>query len=140
MGRGVLADVRSIHSSSIIIICAFLVSCAPHSPVPSGNVRYRYENMLDLRADNTLNHVTVVGYDDSRLGEATRLVVSAGGAPLTLRNQIDVNGAMYNPSVELTKTGNLLLRWGVIDDCAESVELTADAKGNLAILKRTQKQ
>jgi len=102
-------------------------------------VRYRYENTLDLRADNTLNHVVVIGYDDSNMREATRLVVHAGGAPLTLRNQYDINGAMYAPTVELTKKGNLLIRWSEIDEVSEEVELAADPAGNLAIVKRTHK-
>ena len=124
-----------------LALAASLVSCAVHPPTPKSTeaIRYRYENTLDLRADNTLNHVLVLGYDDSNLGEATRLVVSAGGAPLTLRNQIDVNGAMYNPSVELTKKGTLIVRWGVIGDCSETVELTADPAGNLTTLKRSKK-
>ena len=130
----------SLKILSLIVLCSLLVSCAPHSPAPKGAIRYRYENTLDLRADNTLNRVSVVGYDDANLGEATRLVVSAGGAPLTLRNQIDVNGAMYHPAVELTKKGNLLIRWGVIDDGAEQVELAADPAGNLTVVKRTQKK
>jgi len=130
----------SLKILSIIVLCSLLASCAPHSPAPKGAIRYRYENTLDLRADNTLNRVSVVGYDDSNLGEATRLVVSAGGAPLTLRNQIDVNGAMYHPAVELTKKGNLVIRWGVIDDCAEQVEVAADPAGNLTVVKRTQKK
>ena len=124
-----------------LVLAASLASCAVHSPAPKSTeaIRYRYENNLDLRADNTLNHVLVLGYDDSSLGEATRLVVSAGGAPLTLRNQIDVNGAMYNPSVELTKKGTLLIHWGVIDDGSETVELAADPASNLTIAKRSKK-
>ena len=124
---------------SSFVLAASLASCAVHPPAPAQAIRYRYENTLDLRADNTLNHMLVLGYDDSNLGEATRLVVSAGGAPLTLRNQIDVNGAMYNPSVELTKKGTLIVRWDVIDDCSETVELAADPAGNLATLKRSKK-
>ena len=131
---------RSLKTLSVVVLCSLLGSCAPHSKGPKQVIRYRYENTLDLRADNTLNHVVVLGYDDANLREATRLVVSAGGAPLTLRNQIDVNGAMYNPSVELTKKGNLLVRWGVIDDCAEQAELAADPAGNLTVVKRTQKK
>ena len=123
-----------------LLLVALLVSCASHAPTSKQVIRYRYENTVDLRADNTLNRVVVVGYDDANLGEATRLVVSAGGAPLTLRNQIDVNGAMYHPSVELTKKGNLLIGWGVIDDCSEQVELAADPAGNLTVAKRTQKK
>lgn len=124
----------------LVAVCLLLASCASHPTGQKGIVRYRYENTLDLRADNTLNHVTVVGYDDSNLGEATRLVVSAGGASLILRNQVDVNGVMYNPAVELTKKGNLIIHWGVIDDCAEEVELAADPAGNLTVVKRTQKR
>jgi hypothetical protein len=131
---------RSLKLLPFIVLCSLLASCAQHSPTPKEIICYRYENSLDLRGDNTLNHVVVVGYDDAKLGEATRLVVSTGGAPLTLRNQIDVNGAMYHPSVELTKKGNLLVRWGVIDDCAEQVELAADPAGNLTVVKRTQKK
>ena len=97
-----MADMRSLRILSIIVLSSLLVSCAPHSPAPKGAIRYRYENTLDLRADNTLNRVSVLGYDDTNLGEATRLVISAGGAPLTLRNQIDVNGAMYNPCLLYT--------------------------------------
>ena len=124
-----------------VVLAASLVSCAVHSPAPKSTeaIRYRYENTLDLRVDNTLNHVLVLGYDDPNPGEATRLVVSAGGAPLTLRNQIDVNGAMYNPSVELTKKGTLLIHWGVIDDGSETVELAADPASNLTIAKRSKK-
>lgn len=101
-------------------------------------VRYRYENTVDLRADNSLNHVLVIGYDDTNIREATRLVVSAGGAPLTLRNKTDVNGAMYAPAVEVTKKGTLIIRWSAIDDVREEVELAADPAGNLTIVKRTQ--
>ena len=101
-------------------------------------VRYRYENTVDLRADNSLNHVLVIGYDDTNIREATRLVVSAGGAPLTLRNKTDVNGAMYAPAVEVTKKGTLIIRWSAIDEVREEVELAADSAGNLTIVKRTQ--
>ena len=126
-----------------LALAASLVSCAVHSPAPAPKsteaIRYRYENTLDLRADNTLNHVLILGYDDSNPGEATRLVVSAGGAPLALRNQTDVHGAMYNPAVELTKKGTLIVRWDVIGDCSETVELAADPDGNLTAVKRSKK-
>jgi hypothetical protein len=117
-------------------LALLLVSCATRPPQPKEVVRYRYENTLDLRRDNTLNHVVVVGYDDSNMGEATRLVVSAGGKPLTLQNRRDRNGAMYVPSVELTKKGTLAVRWGEIDDCYETVELAADPAGNLTVVSR----
>ena len=116
-----------------------LASCASKQPAPKQPVCYRYENTLDLRADNTLNHVLVLGYKDPVVQEATSLAVSAGGAPLTLRNQVDMNGAMYNPSVELTKKGNLLIHWGVIGDGSETVELAADPAGNLTVVKRSKK-
>jgi hypothetical protein len=116
----------------------FVVSCAsPGSKpaAPSEAVKYRYENTLDLRNDNTLNHVVVKGYDEKSLGEATRLDVSAGGAMLSLRNKSDAGGAMYNPSVELTKQGNLLIKWDEIDDGYGRAELAADEAGNLTITK-----
>ena len=121
-----------------LVLAALLVSCAS-SPVsaPQGEVRYRYENSLDLRRDNTLNHVVVVGYDSSNMKETTSLVVSAGGAPITLKNMLDPNGAMYAPSVDLTKDGNLSIRWGVIDDRSETVVLAADRAGGLTVVKRT---
>ena len=123
-----------------LFLGALLASCAaPPQAAPHGVVRYRYENSLDLRRDNTLNHVVVVGYDDSNIREATRLVVSAGGAPLTLANQLDVNGAMYAPAVELTKSGTLLVSWGAIDDRSESAELAADDSGGLTVIRRTHK-
>jgi hypothetical protein len=46
---------------------------------------------------------------------------------------------MYNPSVELTKKGNLVIRWGVIGDGSETVELAADPLGNLTVVNRTHK-
>ncbi|HEX2749027.1 MAG TPA: hypothetical protein VHM91_13560 [Verrucomicrobiales bacterium] len=118
-----------------------LVSCAstpskPDAPAAAaGAVKYRYENSLDLRNDNTLNHVVVTGYDEKSLGEATRLDVSAGGAVLSLRNKSDVGGAMYNPKVELSKQGTLLVSWGEIDDAYGKAELAADEAGNLTIKK-----
>lgn len=118
---------------------AALISCAPQHPASKRPVAYRYENTLDLRADNTLNRVQVIGYEDPMVHEATSLIVSAGGVPLILHNQVDVNGAMYNPSVELTKKGNLIIRWGVIDDGSETVELAADPVGNLTIINRSHK-
>lgn len=128
---------------SLSLLSAVLASCAPQQPAPQAStarrVAYRYENTLDLRADNTLNHVQVLGYEDPVVHEATSLAVSAGGTPLTLRNQVDVNGAMYNPSVELTKRGNLVIHWGVIDDGSETVELAADPAGNLTIVKRSHR-
>lgn len=63
----------------------------------------------------------------------------AGGAPVSLRNQLDVDGAMYAPSVELTKKGTLLIRWGAIDDQVEEAELAADTAGNLTIIGRSHK-
>jgi len=121
-----------------LAFCILMASCAapPRKPTPIATP-YRYENTLNLLGGlGPLMHVLVIGYDDAGIGEATRLVVSAGGRPLTLRNQIDVNGAMYTPAVELSKTGNLLVRWGVIDDGSEEVELAADPDGNLSVVKR----
>ncbi|MDR3401333.1 MAG: hypothetical protein P4L99_02455 [Chthoniobacter sp.] len=128
---------RAARLLSPVILIALLIAPAAAAPKSKPVVRYRYENTVDLRADNTLNHVVVVGYDDANLREATRLVVYAGGAPLTLRNQFDINSAMYAPTVELTKKGNLLIRWGEIDEVSEEVELSADSAGNLTIVKRT---
>ena len=131
-----------MHSSRILSVAflgVILTSCAQQEPAQKRPVSYRYENTLDLRADNTLNRVTVLGYEDPIVHEATSLTVNAGGAPLILRNQVDVNGAMYNPSVELTKKGNLVIRWGVIDDGSETVELAADPVGHLKIVSRTHK-
>lgn len=122
-----------------LLIGALLILPAIGNPKSRAVIRYRYENTLDLRADNTLNHVLVIGYDDSNIREVTRLVVFAGGAPLSLRNQLDVNGAMYAPSVELTKKGTLLIRWGAIDDQVEEAELAADTAGNLTIIGRSHK-
>ncbi len=133
-------SLKRISSAALALLFA---ACAPHSPAlhpASGRpVKYRYENSLDLRADNTLDHVLVLGYEDPIVHEATSLTVTAGGAPLTLRNQVDVNGAMYNPSVELSKKGTLLIHWDVIDEGSETVELAADPAGNLKVVKRTQK-
>ena len=123
-----------------MFLSALLASCAtPPSLAPLESVRYRYENSVDLRRDNTLNHVVVVGYDDSTIREATRLVVSAGGPPLTLKNELDVNGAMYAPAVTLTKSGTLIVSWGAIGDRSESAELAADASGGLTVIRRTHK-
>ena len=128
---------RCLCLAGLIGLVGIPVEAAPKSgPV----VRYRYENTVDLRVDNTLNHVVVVGYDDSQMREATRLVVSAGGAPLTLRNRWDVGGAMYAPAVEFTKNGTLIVRWGVIGDGSEQVELAADPAGNLTIVKRSYRR
>jgi hypothetical protein len=114
----------------------FFASCASNSTTGStAAVKYRYENTLDLRNDNTLNRVQVTGVDEKSLGEATRLDVFAGGIGLTLRNKSDVGGAMYNPSVELTKQGTLLVKWGEIDDGYGLAELAADEAGNLTIKK-----
>ncbi len=127
--------------SLLFALPLLFVSCAATPSQPSapaaaaGAVKYRYENSLDLRNDNTLNHVTVTGYDEKSLGEATRLDVSAGGAVLSLRNKSDAGGAMYNPKVELSKQGTLLVSWGEIDDGFGKAELAADAAGNLTITK-----
>jgi hypothetical protein len=118
-----------------------LVSCSTPTANPApvaGAVKYRYENTLDVRNDNTLDHVVATGYDERNLGEVTRLDVSAGGAALSLRNASDTNGAMYTPSVELTKQGTLLVSWGEIGDAWCKVELSADAAGNLTVKSRKQ--
>ena len=119
-----------------------LAACATPGPktTDTGTVRDRYENSLDLHTGGPLSHVIVLGHDDAKLGEATRLVVSAGGAPVTLRNSMDVNGAMYCPAVEAMKSGHLLVRWDVIDEGWERVELAADAAGNLRVIRRTSGQ
>jgi len=120
-----------------LVSFALLVSCAAPKPAAKTNAAYRYENTLNLLGGiGPLMHVLVVGHDDAHIGEATRLVVTAGGRPLTLQNEKDVNGAMYTPAVELSKNGNLLVRWGVIDDGFEQVEIAADPSGNLSVAKR----
>lgn len=119
-----------------------LVSCStpPANPAPAnaGAVKYRYENSLDVRGDNTLDHVVATGYDEKNLGEVTRLDVSAGGPAISLRNESDTNLAMYTPSVELTKQGTLLVSWGEMGDAWCKVELSADAAGNLTVKSRKQ--
>ncbi len=119
-----------------------LSACATPAPktAAADTVRYRYENTLDLHTGGTLSHVAVLGHDDAKLGEATRLVVSAGGAPVTLRNSVDVNGAMYCPAVDTMKNGHLVVRWDVIDDGWEKAELAADAAGNLRVVRRSSGQ
>jgi hypothetical protein len=126
----------------LVAIAMLLAACTTPGPKTRNAeaVRYRYENTLDLHTGGTLSHVVVLGHDDAKLGEATRLVVSAGGTPVTLRNSVDVNGAMYCPAVEAMKNGHLLVRWDVIDEGWEKVELAADAAGNLRVVRRTSGQ
>lgn len=130
---------RPLNLLSSVALAVALTASAAAAPKTKPVIRYRYENTVDLRADNTLNHVVVVGYDDYNMREATRLVVDAGGKPLTLRNERDLNGAMYAPSVQLNKKGNLIVHWGVIDDGWEEAELAADPAGNLKIVRRSRR-
>lgn len=110
---------------------------SPGAGASSANLKYRYENRLDLGNDNTLQQVVVEGYDEKQLGEATRLDVSAGGAVLTLRNQVDVGGAMYTPDVQKSAQGNLLIKWSSIGEDVTTAELVADAANNLRVKKVT---
>ncbi len=128
--------------ASLLLLPLLLASCStpaapPAPPAAAGNVKYRYENTLDLNHDNTLNHVLVVGYDEANVLEATRLDVSAGGPVLSLHS-VNSGNALYNPKVELTKKGTLLVSWGEIDDGFCKVELAADAAGNLKIVSRKE--
>ena len=123
---------------SLSVLFLALASCSvPTSGTPA-NVKYRYINQLDLGNDNTINPVEVTGYDELNLGEPSRLEVSAGGPVLTLRNEIDTQGAMYAPSVELSPKGTLLVRWGGIDDGWELVELSASPGGALTVVRRSR--
>jgi hypothetical protein len=123
----------------ISLSCLFLAlaSCTVPTTAQPGNVKYHYLNQLDLGNDNTYNTVEVIGYDDTNFGEPSRLTVSAGGPVLTLRNEIDTQGVMYGPSVELSPKGNLLVRWSGIDEGWELVELSATPAGILSVVRRT---
>lgn len=124
---------------SVILSVLLLASCTTPAPKGKQPVKYRYENTLNLGSRNSLTHVVVTGFDDANIGEATRLEVAAGGSVLTLRNTVDVNGAMYCPAVEAEKNGHLIVRWDVIDEGAERVELALDETGRLKMVQRTKR-
>lgn len=88
-----------------LLLSLALVSCSTVTPASTGNGKevYRYVNTLDFENNNSLDQVTVIGYDDGNMGEATRLDVTIGSAILTLRDPYDgtAGGAMYNPGVAI---------------------------------------
>ncbi len=121
-----------------------IVSCAPVSPVPnsaSGMVVYRYVNTLDFGNNNSMDAIAVTGYDDRAQKEATRLDVSVGAATISLRDPYDGTdgGAMYNPSVELTKDGALAVSWEQIGEVHCRSEIVAGEFDKLVERKRVSK-
>ncbi len=131
---------RLVKTLSAVLPLLLLASCATPTPHGKQPIKYRYENTLGLGSKNGLTRVVVTGFDDANIGEATRLEVAAGGSVLMLRNTVDVNGAMYCPAVEAAKNGRLIVRWDVIDECAERVELALDEAGRLKVIRREKKQ
>lgn len=128
----------------ILPLAAFIVaSCSSPAPGPgpaSGRgsvIRYRYTNTLNLGNDLTMDEVSVTGYDDTNIGESTRLEVTVNKAALTLRSINDGN-AMYTPSVEAGPGGTLNVAWGEIDDGGCRVRIAVKPDGSLAIVSRKE--
>ena len=126
---------------SSLLLALALASCAttPATPShPGGNVVYRYVNTLDVGKDNTLDPVSVTGYDESGVKEATCLEVKVGSSSLMLRDPYDgsAGGAMYNPGVELAPGGALLVRWEQIGEVRCRAEIVAGSDGKLTERQR----
>ncbi|GAA5130278.1 hypothetical protein JIN84_04480 [Luteolibacter yonseiensis] len=125
----------------LLVLPLLLVSCAA-IPGGGGKVTYRYVNSLDFGNDNTLDAVTVTGYDEQNNGEATRLDLTVGGSRLTLRDPYgDGNGGgyMYNPAVGLGSDGALVITWSRIGEVLCRAEITSGPQGQLIERKRSVK-
>lgn len=125
----------------LVLLPLLLASCAT-SPTKGGKVTYRYVNSLDFENNNTLDAVTVTGYDESNNGEATRLDVTIGDSRLSLRDPYgdsQAGGYMYNPAVTLAPDGALVVTWSQIGEVECRAEITAGAQGHLVERKRSVK-
>lgn len=123
-----------------VLLALALVSCATLPATSSrGKECYRYVNTLDFGKNNTLDPVSVIGYDESGELEATRFDVTVGTAGISLHDFYNgtAAGAMYNPAVELKPDGALIVSWGRIGEEKCRVEIVADATGKLVERKRT---
>jgi hypothetical protein len=123
---------------SLPFLALALASCASVSPAPAqprGKVVYRYVNTLDVGKNNTLDAVSVTGYDESGVKEATCLVVKIGGSSLDIRDP-GGGGAMYNPAVELKPDGALSVSWEQIGEAHCRADIVAGSDGKLTEPKR----
>lgn len=124
----------------VFAACETVSTTTTHPPAAIGEKEvYRYVNTLDFSNDNSLDPVKVIGYDESNIGEATRLDVSVGTASLTVKDGSGNQNAMYNPTVELGKDGALLVGWGQIGDTTCRAEIVAAPGGRLIERKRVCK-
>lgn len=126
-----------------LLLPLFLAECAPKPPPPvfqaNGPVVYQYQNTADVGHDNSLDKISVIGYDERGIKEASRLDVTVGDLLIRLRDPYDgtPGGAMYNPSVSLKEDGTLVIRWEQIGETACSVELGVDSSGRLIERRRS---
>lgn len=127
-----------------LLLSLALVSCTTVTPTGSGKGKevYRYVNTLDFGKNNTFDQVTVIGYDDGQMQEATRLDVTIGSATLTLRDPYDgsIGGAMYSPAVDLMPDGALAVKWEQIGEVHCRAEIIAGPDGKLVERKRTRSE
>lgn len=127
---------------TLLLLCLALVSCATGpagSPNPRGEVVYRYVNTLDFGKDNTLDAVSVTGFDETGVKEATCLEVKIAGSSLILRDPYEgADGPMYNPAVELKPDGALLVRWEQMGEIVCRAEVVAGSDGKLIERRRTK--
>ncbi|MES2660397.1 MAG: hypothetical protein V4689_17365 [Verrucomicrobiota bacterium] len=121
-----------------LLLSLTLVSCGTVPSGGNGKEVYRYVNTLDFGNDNTLDQVTVIGYDDNHMREATRLDVTVGSSKITLRDPYDgtSGGAMYNPGVDLMTDGALVVKWAEIGEVHCRAEIIAGPGGKLVERKR----
>lgn len=122
----------------LFLLPFLFVSCATTAST-GGKVTYRYVNSLDFGNNNTLDPVTVTGYDEQNNGEATRLDISVGDARLTLRDpygESQSSGYMYNPAVALGPDGALIITWSQMGETDCRAEISANAQGQLIERKR----
>ena len=125
----------------LLLIPILLASCAT-TPSGGGKVTYRYVNSLDFGKNNTLDAITVTGYDEQNNGEATRLDVTVGDSHLTLRDPYGGSaggGYMYNPAVSLASNGDLIVTWSQIGEIDCRAEITATAQGQIIEKQRSVK-
>jgi len=125
---------------TFLLLPAFfgIAACGNLSGGGDSNVCYRYANSLDFGKNNALDAVTVTGRDDQGVKEATRLDVKIGEATITLRDMYEGKpGAMYNPRVDLSADGALVVGWSQMGESDCTVEITSDAGGKLYERKRT---
>ncbi len=128
---------------SICLLPLAFASCATVTPGASGGKEcYRYVNTLDFANDNSLDPVTVIGYDESGQKEATRLDVTVGTATLSLHDPYDgsAGGAMYHPAVKLKSDGALVVTWEQIGEVKCRSEIVADASGKLVERSRSSRE